>query len=241
MKTPWLAALALTICGMAAAQNVTISKGNWQDNGIWLLPATVPDFTNLVSTLSPTGTASDFARVAPYSFVLQNLTAKTVIAFSVRWKRVDSAGRTTNADRLWFRLQAPFGGTAIPSGGEAAVTPTLNLGATVKAGKLDQELARFVDKQSIVVSLEAIVFDDGTALGPDSNNAIPRLQSRLAAEHSVLTGALNAWQQGGTAAASSYLQQLIDSSPASAYSDDVNTGFRSDVNKDRSAATLAIA
>jgi hypothetical protein len=27
----------------------------------------------------------------------------------------------------------------------------------------------------------------------------------------------------------------------SAYSDDVNTGFRSDVNKDRSAATLAIA
>jgi hypothetical protein len=26
-----------------------------------------------------------------------------------------------------------------------------------------------------------------------------------------------------------------------AYSDDVNTGFRSDVNKDRSAATLALA
>jgi hypothetical protein len=234
IKTSWLVALALTICRMVTAQNVTISVGEWQDKGILLLPATSPDFTKLVSTLAPAGTPSDFAQVAPYSFVVQNLTAKTVIAFSVRWKCVDAKWRTTNADRLWAHLQAPSGGTAIPSGGESAVTPALNLGAAMKAGKLDRELAGFGGKQSIVVSLEAIVFDDGTALGPDSNNAIPRLQARLAAERSVLTGAQNAWQLGGTAAATSYLQQLVDAAPAS-------QGRFAIINSSSSAAAYSLA
>jgi hypothetical protein len=78
-------------------QNVTLVAGDWQERGIILLPASAPEFNTLLSTLAP-GTQSDLSPLSTYSFILQNLTLKPVIAFGVRWTCVAADGRSRTRD-----------------------------------------------------------------------------------------------------------------------------------------------
>jgi hypothetical protein len=208
-----LTAIGLMTCGLAMGQNVTLVTGSWQDSGIFLLPSSSPDFTRLMQSAAPTGTQDQFAAAQPYSFVLQNQTPQTVVAFSTRWTCVDAGGRIRTHDRTWSTLPKLSGLYAITSGAEQAVTPMLNPSASLKSGTFAKELAPFSGQQSITRSLEAVILGDGTALGPDANNTIPRVQARLDAERLVLTGAIQAWNQGSSGEMSNYLQALIASAP----------------------------
>jgi hypothetical protein len=77
-----------------------------------------------------------------------------------------------------------------------------------------KELAGFQGTQTIAASLEAVILSDGTALGGDANNTIPRVQGRLDAQKQVLAGIAAAWQRGGASALTAYLQGIVASAPS---------------------------
>lgn len=85
--------------------------------------------------------------------------------------------------------------------------------ASLNSGTFAKELAYFSGAQSVTVTLEAVILDDGTALGPDANNTIPRAQARVDAERLVLAGIAEAWKQGGPTGMSSYVKGLVSSAP----------------------------
>jgi hypothetical protein len=87
------------------------------------------------------------------------------------------------------------------------------LKASLDSGAFDKELAYFTGQENVTVTLEAVVLSDGTALGPDANNTILRLQAHVDAERTVLSGVTAAWQQGGAPGMTAYLRQLIVASP----------------------------
>jgi hypothetical protein len=228
---PSLAAIGSIMCVSLMAQTVKLANGNWQENGISLVPASSVEFANAVQAVMPSKAAPNFASIYPYSFILRNMTSKTIIAFGVRWTCLDARGRVQTHDRVWSNLGNLTSALAIAPGAERLVTPVLNAGATLDPDVFTKELAPFSGCQSIVTSLEAVILSDGTAYGTDANNTIPRIQARMDAKHLVLTGALQAWQQGGSGSMSGYLNSLIAAAPpengplAAIYSPSVSTSY----------------
>lgn len=195
------------------AQNVTLVSADWQQKGISLVPASSSEFVNTAPSLTPSNAPPNISSAYPYSFILKNTTSRTIIAFGVRWTCVDGAGQSRSHDRVWSNLSNFTGGLAIASGSERLVSPVLTLGPNLESNALTKALAPFQGRQSITVSLEAVIFSDGTALGTDANNTIPRIQARIDAERVLLTELAQAWQQGGVGAMSDYLRGIVAMAP----------------------------
>ncbi|MBV8846135.1 MAG: hypothetical protein JO307_25285 [Bryobacterales bacterium] len=202
--------LIAIVGGTLAAQNMTVAPGNWRQAGISLVSSSDPAFAGLAPALVPPS-APNLAPTFPYSFVLRNGTGKAIIALGVRWTCTDAAGHVRTHDRAWINQITPTSSGTVAAGADRLVTPILSPGTDASA--IASELAKFQAQQSVSVSLEAVVLSDGTALGTDANNTIPRVQARLDAQKQVLTGITAAWQQGGAGAVTGYLQGIVVAAP----------------------------
>jgi hypothetical protein len=147
--------------------------------------------------------------VYPYSFILGNSTALTIIAFGARWTCVDASGTVRTHDRVWSNLANFTGGNAVAPGATRLVTPVLSWDPNLTSSALAKAMAPFKNQRAVTASLEAVILRDGTAAGPDANNTIPRIQARLDAERQVLNGVVLALQQGGNEAAVVYLEGVV--------------------------------
>jgi len=207
-----LIVLPIILNGMLAAQDITVGAANWRQIGISLVSSSDPEFAGLASHLTPPS-APDLTPALPYSFVLRNGTGKAIIALGVRWTCTNAAGKTQTHDRMWINHTTAGNGGTVSAGADRLVTPILSVGTSLTPAKLAKELERFQGMLTITPSLEAVILSDGTALGPDANNTIPRVQARLDAEKHVLASISAAWQQGGASALTEYLQGVITAAP----------------------------
>jgi hypothetical protein len=207
-----LLALPVVLTSVLAAQNITVDPANWRQTGISLVSSSDPAFAGLASALVPSN-APNLTAAFPYSFVLTNGTGKAIIALGVRWTCTDAAGRVRTHDRAWMNSITPTSSGTVAAGADRLVTPILSPGANADDPTLARELAGFQGAQNITASLEAVILSDGTALGADANNTIPRVQARLDAQKQVLAGIVASWQQGGAGALTAYLQGMLAVAP----------------------------
>ena len=186
-------AAAVIVCGppmSASAPRVTVSSLDAYK--VVLLPWSHPDFAR---ALKP-GMAREFEALLPYTAVIKNDSDREVIAYSVLWNCVGVDGRVTTGARAvdtFSILQR--GANFLPHSTEVV---SLQLCLEAGASQVDMatkvSMGRLVDvfsqQISIDISLDAVLFDDGSAIGSDRAGWIPRWKAWLDAEREVLTTAV---------------------------------------------------
>jgi hypothetical protein len=189
-----LTLLLLTSPLLALAQSITVVSGDWQGEGVVLVPPSSAEFGILAQSLLPPETASQVNPLYSQSFILSNATARTIIAYSMRWEWTDPVGQRRIHDVVYSETHLPAGIGQILPQSSRLVTPVLDLGISATPVPLamqkarDAWLQRSSGAQSLKVSLETIVLDDGTILGKDENNAAANIQANMDAERELLLG-----------------------------------------------------
>jgi hypothetical protein len=135
---------------------------------------------------------ADIEPLLPFCYVLRNNTDKSIIVYSTRWTLTDSLGTSTTQDATWWNLSSFRGGDAIEPGASRLVSPIFRLGVTsfgptgsALSKQLRQTLADFNRQDKLAVSLETVIFADGTAIGTDATGAIVSARAYLDGEREV--------------------------------------------------------
>jgi len=141
----------------------------------------------------------------PYAIVVFNDTDKTIIASAVRTTLVDRNGKTSIEETIFNNLRLRPNGGVVPNGMEIAarssriLTPARSStpsGATGSTGSAytalgatspspiseAQEIAKH---QSVVVSLDLVVYEDGRFLGPDEGRLTENIRAQLQVERDL--------------------------------------------------------
>jgi len=163
-----------------------ITIASLESEGVVLLPFSSPEFSK---ALDP---ARDPAldRLLPYAVLIKNGSGRTIIAYSVRWLHTDTAERVGLSEATVFDFSIFPSSSSLAPGENRVVSTTRGLGypwlryAQIQ-GKADNTLAMFARQRRIVVSLESVLFEDGTAIGPDSNHWIQRWHARIEADRDI--------------------------------------------------------
>ena len=174
---------------MSAAPHITISSLG--RDGVVLLPSSHPEFESAFKA----GRAKEYDPILPYTVVIKNNTDEEIIAYSVLWNCTDADGHFTRSRRtvVNFSNLAP-GANLIPHATEiVSMLSGLEAGgqradfATVS--RIDKDAARFSQQRDVNIALDAVLFADGSAIGPDAAHSIPRWKAWLDAEKEVLMAA----------------------------------------------------
>lgn len=150
-------------------------------SGIALLDHTVTEFQEAW----PEGVAPELKMLLPYTVVIKNNTDREVIAYLITWEYVDQQGTTQVTRRNVYDFSNLNPGSFLSPG---AIRPVLN--PVVEIGKWSLELSQYVDQlaatysqfKEIRISLDAVLFLDGEAIGPNRHLGIEKWSAMLTAE-----------------------------------------------------------
>jgi len=158
-------------------------------DGVLLLRTSDPAARGAV----PTPQSEQEDALLRYAVVLTNTTSHPIIAYYVHWKFTDSGGTVRHG--LVKDKSFPGGNPIAPHSAKL-----LSLDNGIGAGafgfsqrsqdRMDQRLRFYHEQRGIEASLELVVLDDGTAVGPDSEGWLPHFRAWMDAErdfvHTVL-------------------------------------------------------
>jgi hypothetical protein len=136
--------------------------------------------------------------VRPFSVILVNRSNKDVIAYAVQWEAVDAEGARAGQIDSYIQPGTLMGADppddekikAMGSAVRAHQSRLLfwggfdgDLRTLSKGGGVDPQLAGAV---SVTASLDCAVFDDGTAVGPDTSNFFSQVEGQVQAKKDLL-------------------------------------------------------
>ena len=186
---PLLAALAgatvTEVSLMAAAPAIFVSS--LADADVHLLRSTDSDYSHGWADGEP---AIGFAPVLPFTVAIQNKSSREVIAYYVTWECTATDGRVLKHTRDVFNFEKLQPGSRLTPGGIELVA----LNVAVEAGRWDDSLSESVlrlammfNSQSMIhISLDAVLFRDGTTAGPNTSHAVERWAAVLEGQAEVI-------------------------------------------------------
>jgi hypothetical protein len=203
---------------------VSLAPWQWSKSGIILTPYQARDFQSKIATTPIQGV--NLAPLYPFSFFLTNNTGHRIISYAALWTVTLPSGPVLRHHRVAGSLETPDGAFSIPDGADRLVTivngagvmaekiPTATSGIAARiAEDLDgaeaNSLKMFPVDSDVEITLEAVVLDDGTALGPDHNQAIPRLRAQVDAKKTLSSDVLEAFRSGGNTAVIDLLTNIV--------------------------------
>jgi hypothetical protein len=186
---------------MAAEKHMVITS-RLDDAGLTVVDATSPSFMTEVEKVIDSNMAKQASSVLPYSVVIKNNTGRYVWGFTVLYTFPDSKAPSGNPHRMV--ISPSPGGPAVESGMLAPgstylITPVSGLIASSgdiagnrkvvphrRGEDLDSEIHKFNSshgsgRERIEVSVDAVVFEDGTLVGPDEGKLMSRVNSKIRA------------------------------------------------------------
>ena len=201
---------------MAQAQTVTVANTGWADHGIDIVSATTPNFASIAGAALNPQSASNLTEFYPVSFVVRNRTTHAIAAYGSKWEWMNSSTVKRPRGNLHVNPSTFQGPEAIPAGGDRLVTPVLGLGyqpgpdpdalAVLKV----KALSPFAAGDTVIVSLDVVVLDDGTVLGPDTYQAADRLRAVVDASRQVTSNLLKRAESAVTTNdVASYLDEIV--------------------------------
>ncbi len=180
---------------MAAGSQPAISYEGLPGSGVALITQGSSDFrTALEFGLDAAGRKA-IRPVEPFLVILRNDASKPIAAAVVRYERVSREGRRTSANSIWLTTQnlerrkahpgekiliGPFGGFSRllrdrPAWQDAAAA----------SSDAARRAAEFAEEAEVRITLDSVVFDDGTLLGPDKAGLEWKLREYLRAEREL--------------------------------------------------------
>jgi hypothetical protein len=122
------------------------------------------------------------------AFTIHNDDDREVVAVCVLWTITDPLGKTSTITPTMDEYLTTVRSVAIAPHGKISVAPSgfvlpmPEQGISVGSGTSDTRLAtRLADAQSVTVSLDSIIYEDGTLWGPNACELDKRLTARNAA------------------------------------------------------------
>lgn len=169
--------------------NPPITISSLDEVGVVLLPPSHPEFA---AGLRP-GRKAEFDVIMPYTAVIKNRSEREVIAYTVLWKLTGSDGQTLIQTRSVYNFSNLRAGANLPSSASDLVfTFSVESGRSWNAG-VEADVTRLVDiysrQKAIRIVLDAVLFNDGSAFGPNQSHSIEKWQAWLEAEEAVFTEA----------------------------------------------------
>lgn len=171
------------------------------EHSVRLKDAHHPEFNLRAAELQRRQRDDAFELLKPFSVLLKNDTQKTIVAYSVIWRFIGNDGRPGVAGATFMALGALLDGgakrytsdttmyTIVRPGSSRLLSPLHNIGddrtpnSPVPASSGQVVLRQLSQTTDLSVSVEAILFEDGTFVGPDPDNLIDTIQSRFDGEH----------------------------------------------------------
>lgn len=142
-------------------------------------------------------------RLRPFSLVLTNLARQSIVGLTVRWNWIDQTGqqRTHNQTTDALFLYRP---SLLPSGARMLIAPGLFLQETLAqsgfvgpgADRAQRDVEELERSTSSSVTLDTIIFEDGTVIGPDQSETVASLSARKKAADSIVQAARQAKAAG---------------------------------------------
>ena len=165
-----------------------IRISDFESQGATLTPASAAGFDERAQAILD-GNASPLLELKPYLAIVRNENARTVVAYTVSWT-VTLRNGISEVHQTQFKFPDAVAGTSnglsLLEGREIRTGEERLLGVGFEAWPPEhvntyrdfglEEARRLINVKSLEVALDAVIFDDGTMLGPD--------QSRLA-EHFI--------------------------------------------------------
>jgi len=196
---------------MNAATRVTYV--DFPGGEVEMLPGSSEQFTNALTAFAGASTVSLLQPIAPYSVIVKNRSPSALTVIMVRLDLKDTAGGgVRHVAGLQSKilpqemaLITPIGGLNIPMRPSLLAPPPIpdHAGLTVEMAKTSQ-LYRM--QTEVVVSLDSVVFDDGSVIGPDTIHNLERMNLWRDADRSVVTELL----KRAPAERFAYLQGILD-------------------------------
>lgn len=162
-----------------------------QAEGVVLLPSSHPVF---MRALRP-GVAKEFEPLLSYATAIQNNADRSIIAYAVMWTTTDFDGTVRTGGRVVDNFTNLDAGTNLKPRETRIVAPGFGLEAgltkvdALTRTHIDDLIKRYSDKKAVSIDLDAVLFDDGEAVGPDRNGWVSRWRAWLDAEKEVFAAA----------------------------------------------------
>jgi hypothetical protein len=212
-------AIAFT-CFSAAilGQKVSVDEGDWIQKGVMLTPYSSASFA---TKLGATSSVVDTTSLQPFSFFITNNTGHKIVAYATLWTSTDPSGKTTTHHSTIGSLDAPDGPSAIPIGADRLVltehVPKSSNLQTTFQNDMERRRGMLAKQASVTITLEAIVRDDGLALGNDRHNAIAQFRAQLDTRTALAADILAASKSGGDQAVINLLKSAADATPGDVF------------------------
>jgi hypothetical protein len=173
-------------------KRVSVKATGLDSDGVTLISPDSPGFDALVAKLMANEATGVALQLKPYLVVVSNQSARTVVAFDTLWKRTYRDGRTENTFVQFKYPDAVAGipgtglhppeqeiGSAIPPGKQRLCAMELEFGSQIVAFHGWKKMMRdgtrnmarmYADVTKLEIGLDAVIFDDGTLVGPNTGN-----------------------------------------------------------------------
>jgi len=157
----------------------SIEIADFAPEGVTLTPATAPDFDSRAAAILGAG-APPALELKPYLAIVRNQNPRTVVAYTVAWTATVRNG-TTRVKYTQFKFPDAVAGTSnglsllegreIGAGAERLIGLGFEIWPPEHADSYrNYGLAEAFDLGSVIrlhIALDAVIFDDGSLLGPD--------------------------------------------------------------------------
>ena len=142
--------------------------------------------------------SAEARELKPFSVILKNSSTRSIVAFALRWTAVDATGNVTTHDRSYIQPSGLLdGGRARRERTEIEhqIRPGTSRFITIEgmarsSGELHALASGFSSSppQFAVTSvlLDAAIFDDGEAIGPDQLGMVDRFKAHFTAEQDLM-------------------------------------------------------
>ena len=181
-----------------------IEVTDFESQGVTLAIATDPDFDARAQAILA-GYASPVLALKPFLAIVSNYDSRTVVAYTVGWT-VTRRNGFTEANTTQFKFPDAVAGTgnglAVLQGREIRTGEERLVGMGFEVWPVEyveqyrefgeHERKDLGDVKGLQVSLDAVIFDDGTLLGPDNSRLaehfIAYVQAKQALYRDVVVG-----------------------------------------------------
>ncbi len=157
--------------------------------GVVVVGQNSPRFQNFIEDTVSAEVAPSVRGVLPYSFTIQNNSSHSIVGFVLSWLLTDSSGQTFTHQSVFFdslKLESVIG-----VGNSRLVTPVPFLTEELSnakplsdalLGDISNLVSEFQEQASVEISLDAVLFSDGSSIGPDPDGTISTLRRMIQAE-----------------------------------------------------------
>ena len=167
----------------------------FDSGGVKLISYGSPQFLPLLTKEVSNEVRPSIEGVLPYAVVIKNDSPYPILGFAVTWTLTSLSGDIFTYSRTVFDPYKLL--PVVPPGDFVFFTPSeylgksnLSMGQPLSTGMLGEVrnlLSDFQSQASVTVSLQAVLFSNGTSLGPDQFQSIPKLKRIVQAEFDLYT------------------------------------------------------